>query len=97
MCMAGGAIPAMAADPADAVRGQLLYENHCRFCHTPTIHARPRSSPLTRSELSAIVAHWSRQQQLNWSEQDTRDVVEYLQRTRYRGGSSVEPRASLPR
>ena len=72
------------ADIPDPKRGQALYENHCQFCHTPNVHSRPNRLPLTRNELRGIVDHWQRQQNLTWSDSDTADVVEYLNRTKYR-------------
>lgn len=71
------------AQTPSAERGRLLYENHCQFCHTQKIHARPNKVPLTRGQLRAIVDDWQRQQDLRWSGEDTEDVVEYLNRTRY--------------
>ena len=71
------------AQPPSAERGGLLYENHCQFCHTPKIHARPNQPALTRPQLRTIVNHWRLQQGLEWTEEDTEDVVEYLNRTRY--------------
>ena len=81
----GATVPcnALAADVPDPKRGQALYENHCQFCHTPNVHSRPNKLPLTRSELRIIVDHWQRQQNLSWSDSDTADVVEYLNRTKY--------------
>ena len=72
------------AQPPDAERGRAMYENHCQFCHTAQIHSRPGKLPLTRAELRDIVNHWRRLQGLRWAEQDTEDVVEYLNLTRYR-------------
>ena len=66
-----------------AERGRLLYENHCQFCHTQKIHARPNKVPFTRGQLRAIVDDWRRQQDLRWTGEDIEDVVEYLNRTRY--------------
>jgi mono/diheme cytochrome c family protein len=71
---------AQAPDPS---RGQMLYENHCRFCHTPKVHERPNKAPLTRAQLRSIVNDWQRQEGLSWTPQDTDEVVEYLVRTRY--------------
>ena len=77
-------VPSALAQPANAERGRLLYENHCQFCHTPQVHSRPNKLPLTRNEMRGIVDHWQRYQNLGWTEQETEDVVEYLNRTRYR-------------
>jgi hypothetical protein len=71
------------AQPPDRVRGQMLYENHCRFCHTPKVHERRNKPPLARAELRSIVNDWQRQEGLSWAAQDTEDVVEYLAVTRY--------------
>lgn len=82
----GAALPlrAASADIPDPQRGQALYENHCQFCHTPKVHSRPNKLPVTRNELRAIVNNWQRQQNLGWTDSDTEDVVEYLNRTKYR-------------
>ena len=77
-------VPYALAQPANAERGRLLYENHCQFCHTPQVHSRLNKLPLTRNEMRGIVDHWRRYQNLVWSEQETEDVVEYLNRTHYR-------------
>lgn len=76
------AAPAVAQIP-DSERGRALYENHCIACHTAQVHSRPNRTALTREEVRKIVDHWSRQQNLRWSEQETADVVEFLGRTRY--------------
>jgi len=71
------------AQPPDPARGQMLYENHCRFCHTSKVHERPNKPRLTRAQLRSIVNEWQRQEGLSWTAQDTADVVDYLVRTRY--------------
>jgi mono/diheme cytochrome c family protein len=65
-------------------RGRELYEAHCQHCHTPSIHARPNQLPLTRDELAGIVDHFRRTVGLAWTPEEIEDVVEYLDRTRYR-------------
>ena len=75
------ASPSFAADPG---RGRLLYENHCQQCHTANIHSRAKKLPLDRNELRVIVDDWRRQINLPWTPDETEDVVEYLNRTRYR-------------
>jgi mono/diheme cytochrome c family protein len=71
------------ADPPDPQRGRALYENHCQFCHSSKVHVRPNKLPLSRSALRNIVDQWQKQQALSWTEEDTQDVVEYLDRTHY--------------
>jgi mono/diheme cytochrome c family protein len=69
---------------ADAARGRALYENHCQHCHTPKIHSRAKQLPLSKDELRLIVDDWRRQVNLTWTPEETADVVEYLNQTRYR-------------
>lgn len=70
----------------DFERGRALYETQCQFCHTPGIHSRPNKLPLTRDELAGIVDHFRRAANLGWTPEEIDDVVEYLNRTRYRFG-----------
>lgn len=72
------------AQVPDASRGQALYENHCVVCHTSQVHARVNRVAATRPEIRAIVEKWQTQQKLAWNAQDVEDVVEFLNRTRYR-------------
>jgi mono/diheme cytochrome c family protein len=69
-----------AADPA---RGQLLYEKHCGACHTPGIHYRRDTLPVSRDELLGLVDLFRRQAGLAWTPEEINDVTEYLNRTRY--------------
>lgn len=72
------------AQAPDASRGQALYENHCVVCHTSQVHARANRIAATRPEIRSIVEKWQLQQKLVWNAQDVEDVVEFLNRTRYR-------------
>ena len=71
------------AQVPDASRGQALYENHCRVCHTSQVHSRANKIAVSRQDLREIVEKWQVQQKLLWSAQDVGDVVEFLDRTRY--------------
>lgn len=71
------------AQTPDPARGQALYENHCRVCHTSQVHTRAKRIPVTRVEVRDLVDKWQAQQQLTWSTQDVEDVVEFLNRTQY--------------
>lgn len=75
---------AAAADVPSVQRGRLLYENHCEVCHTPNIHRRPNRIAINAAELREIVERWQKQERLNWSEQDVKDVVQFLRETRYK-------------
>ena len=79
-----------AADMPSLERGRALYENHCVVCHTPKVHSRPDRIPLTLDELRKIVNDFAKSEGLHWSEEDTEDVVWFLNQTKYRfraGGS----------
>lgn len=90
-------LSAGSADIPDPRRGQALYENHCQFCHTPKVHSRPNKLALTRNELRGIVNHWQRQQNLAWTDSEIDDVVEYLNRTKYRfAPEQRELRSAVP-
>ena len=73
---AGGRSP----DPA---RGERLYQQHCGACHTPGIHYRRDTLPMSRDELLGLVDLFRRQAGLAWTPEEIDDVVEYLNRTRY--------------
>ena len=83
--MAGVALAssAAAADLPDPERGRALYENHCVVCHTSKVHRRYPPSAIDREALRYIVRVWTEEQNLRWSEDDIRDVVEYLNRVYY--------------
>ena len=72
------------AQTPDLARGRALYENHCQVCHTSQVHSRVNRIVISRSELREIIEKWQAQQQLTWSAQDVEDVVDFLNRTRYR-------------
>ena len=65
-------------------RGQMLYENHCIACHESTAHVRNNRRANSLKELQSWVIRWSNQQQLNWSAEDIRDVVNYLNNHYYK-------------
>ena len=84
LLVAAGSASAAETYTPDLERGRALYEQHCQHCHTPRIHSRPNKLPLTRDELAAIVDHFRRTENLGWTPEEVKDVVEYLNRTRYR-------------
>ena len=75
---------ASAAEMPNLERGRALYENHCVVCHTPKIHSRPNRIPLTIDELRKIVSDFANGENLHWSDEDTEDVVWFLNQTKYR-------------
>jgi mono/diheme cytochrome c family protein len=84
LLIAAASAPAAGTYTPDFDRGRVLYDAHCRHCHTPGIHSRPNKLPLTRDEVAAMVDHFRRTENLGWTREEVEDVVEYLNRTRYR-------------
>lgn len=83
-----GCTAAATADAAgfrlpDPERGEILYEKHCGACHTPGIHYRRDTLPISRDELLGLVDLFRRQAGLAWTPEEIDDVVEYLNRNRY--------------
>jgi mono/diheme cytochrome c family protein len=75
----------LAADAGapDTARGQILYEAHCGACHTPGIHYRADTLPMSRDDLRGLVDVFRRQAGVAWTPEEVEEVVEYLNRTRY--------------
>lgn len=69
---------------ADSVRGRTLYENHCDGCHSTRVHEREQKLPANLEDLRMQVERWQALQNLRWSADDIRDVVDYLNLTKYR-------------
>ena len=75
---------AMTAYIPNVDRGRALYESRCEQCHTPSIHSRPNRLALTRDELRGTIDQMRRMSSLGWTPEEIDDVVDYLDRTRYR-------------
>lgn len=71
------------AVPADAERGRLLYENHCRSCHESNVHISEVQAAQSFQALLAQVAHWQDVLKLEWGPEDVGDVAGYLNATWY--------------
>jgi len=69
---------------ADADRGQLLYENHCKVCHTSVVHVREERKAATRKEIQTWIRRWQKELGLQWGEAEVDDVTEYLNNRYYR-------------
>lgn len=66
------------ADHTDIHRGQLLYENHCKVCHTPDIHKRGQSKVETREDIMKFVIKFQNHLKLGWEMKDAEQVADYL-------------------
>jgi len=82
-----GAALMLAAGPLqaepDVARGEALYENHCRSCHTCKVHARRELTVRDVSQLMRQVDRWQAEQKLGWNAEEQAAVVEYLNRAYY--------------
>jgi len=86
ICIASALVASVgcAAGVPDIERGRALYENHCEVCHTSKVHSRINRLPIDLEELRQIVDNWQKEEHLQWSAQDVEDVVQFLNRTRYK-------------
>ena len=64
-------------------RGQLLYENHCGECHASDVHERVNRKVNSLVELSRVVIHWQYHLKLDWSFDEVRQVMRYLNQRYY--------------
>lgn len=68
---------------AEDERGQVLYENHCMFCHETWVHKRDGRHITTQADLRQRVAAWSAHSGLEWTDEEIDDVTGYLSRHFY--------------
>lgn len=72
----------LAQDNVD--RGRLLYENHCRACHTEAVHERENRKVNSLVEMSKMILRWQYHLHLNWTFEDVSQVMAYLNQTYYK-------------
>ena len=70
--------------PAAGPRGQMLYENHCRECHTSVVHVREMRRVHSMDDLEHWVKRWAGTLKLRWSAEDINDVINYLNQRYYK-------------
>lgn len=83
---AAGPSPALPSNPVagDVGRGQLLYETHCRACHTTQMHWRENRRVQDWAGLLAQVQQWQARAQLRWTDEDVQAVARHLNDRIYR-------------
>lgn len=62
----------------DFVRGEALYENHCKECHEALAHTRHGSKINSVGDIRSWVRSWSIHTRLDWSTEEIEDVADYL-------------------
>jgi mono/diheme cytochrome c family protein len=70
--------PPVMAQGGDALRGRLLYENHCQECHSSRAHVRAARKAGSAATVRGHVSRWQDVQGLNWSRDDIEDVTTWL-------------------
>jgi hypothetical protein len=64
-------------------RGKLLYENHCIFCHSQSVHDKSNTKVHSYKDIRHWVMHWSKHLKLEWNNDDLNTVTDYLNREFY--------------
>lgn len=83
-CLFLGAYSLAHAQAAHAEsRGEMLYATHCNACHTSKIYWRKQRSATNWNSLKDQVRRWQASTGLDWSEEDIRDVTDYLNAVYY--------------
>ena len=72
----------------DFDRGQALYENHCRSCHEEAAYTRESRRAASIADLRKWVATWSFHAQLDWTDEEINDVVDFINQRYYRFSES---------
>jgi len=72
------------ARAGEAERGKLLYENHCKVCHTSVVHIREDRKAGSREEIRTWVQRWNKDLGLQWGSVEVDDVIEYLNERYYK-------------
>jgi mono/diheme cytochrome c family protein len=81
--VAAGAAHA-AAPHVDEGEAALLYDTHCRACHTEQVHWRQGKLVTDWPSLVRQVDRWQRNLGLGWTDADVRVVAHYLNLRFYR-------------
>ena len=66
------------AQAANLYRGMSLYENHCTDCHESRVHIREIRKAKSLEEIERIIQRWAKVLELEWTRDETRDVLHYL-------------------
>jgi mono/diheme cytochrome c family protein len=75
--------PAPPEQAADTSRGQALYESACSACHTEQSHWREKRLVSDWHGLLHQVTRWQQLVGRDWTEEEVKDVAEFLNRRYY--------------
>jgi len=92
----GGVGAAAQAAPTPG-RGELLYDTHCRACHTEQVHWREKRAAVDWPRLKQEVQRWQAAARLAWSDADIVAVARHLNDTVYHLPQTDDAVAALPR
>ncbi|MCG6937390.1 MAG: hypothetical protein LJE83_04365 [Gammaproteobacteria bacterium] len=68
----------------EASRGQMLYENHCTGCHESMVYIRAKRKAKNFKQVSYWVSQRADWLNLNWTELEKQDVLQYLNERFYK-------------
>ena len=88
--------PVLAQAGAVPGRGELLYDTHCRSCHTEQVHWRDKRAAKAWPGLKEEVRRWQAAARLGWSEADIVAVARHLNETVYHLPQTGDGIGSLP-
>jgi len=81
----GTAVPDSEANVLlETSRGQMLYENHCTSCHESTVYIRAKRKATNYKEVGNWVNQRADWLNLNWSDLEKQDVLQYLNERYYK-------------
>jgi mono/diheme cytochrome c family protein len=88
--------PALAQAGPVPGRGELLYDTHCRGCHTEQVHWRDKRAAEDWPGLKEEVRRWQAAARLGWSEADIVAVARHLNESIYHLPQTGDGIGSLP-
>jgi len=68
---------------ADANHGKALQDQSCTTCHNTSVYSRPNKRIKSLAALKGQVSRCTKPAGAEWSNEDIKDVVEYLNRDFY--------------
>jgi hypothetical protein len=72
------------ADDSVTTTGKKLHEENCLSCHKPELYTRPERRVTSQEKLSSQVRLCVSQLQLQWFDEETESVTDYLNKEFYK-------------